>query len=264
MIQVTPLASTISDNWFYAVEDDGDMLLIDPIDAPVAVGYALSRGPKRVRIFNTHGHPDHIAGNEDVIAALGCDVIASGYPDIMDPEAQQRVRHGDLLTVGQSKWKVLFAPGHTSGHIMLYHPGHLISGDVLFVGGIGNCRFGGDPDVLYETARDVLPLIPENTWYYPGHDYAARNLEFCQLVEPNQDRTAALQERVRLHQGDDPRRAPFLLTLQEERTINPFLRTADPTLQQVLDTTLQEDWRNDEPDTARAAFKALRRARDHF
>ena len=71
---VTPLASTVSDNWFYAIEDAGDLLLIDPIDPAVAIAHVRKRAPKRVRILNTHGHPDHIGGLEYVLERVDAPV----------------------------------------------------------------------------------------------------------------------------------------------------------------------------------------------
>lgn len=261
---VHALASTVSDNWFYALEDAGDLLLIDPIDAAVAVAYARARAPERVRILNTHGHPDHIAGNDEVIEALGCEVIASRHPDIFDPPAQTRVGDGDTLAVGGHEWAVLHTPGHTEGHIALYCEGHLICGDVFFVAGAGNCRFGGDPHTLYATFHERLTSLPDTTRLYPGHDYALRNLEFCLAVEPNNTGAVTHLERAQAFYGDDPRRAPYLTTLGEERAYNPFHRVHDAALQHTLRETIAAHWPAADGNNARAAFTALRAARDNF
>lgn len=263
-MQITPLASTTTDNWFYAIEDDGDLLLVDPIDADVAIAHVRKRAPERVRIFNTHAHPDHIGGNDAVVEALACEVIASGHADVMEVNAQHRVVHGGNVTLGQRSWSVLHAPGHTMGHIMLHTQGHLISGDVLFVGGVGNCRFGGDPEVLFETITNVIEKLPGETTFYPGHDYALRNFEFCLEVEPTNARAKELVRLAEAHHNGDARRAPFLLTIGDERMYNPFFRTADPDVQAALQEKLAEVWPTDASSPDLAAFKALRSARDNF
>lgn len=261
---ITPIASTVSDNWFYAIEDDGDLLLVDPIDAERAIDHVRARQPKRVRIVATHGHPDHIGGNAEVVQATGARVIASGYSDIFDTPADERVTEGDTVTVGRATWTVRHAPGHTNGHIVLYHPGHLISGDVYFAGGIGNCRFGGDVHDLYRTVTERLATLPDNTVFYPGHDYTVRNMEFCLEVDPDNAQAAALKERANRFYGDDPRRAPFLLTLGDERAYNPFHRVGHADVQTTVRTRLAGFWPQDVDDAADAAFRALRARRDRF
>lgn len=263
-MKVTPIASTVSDNWFYAIEHEGDMLLIDPIDAQKAIDYVQQHTPTRVRIFSTHGHPDHIGGNDEVVRAIGAQVIASGHSDIFDTPADTRVVDGDVIAVGQTMWNVYHAPGHTNGHLVLHHPGHLISGDVYFAGGIGHCRFGGDPTELYRTVTERLAHLPNDTTFYPGHDYTVRNLEFCLEVDPSNTSATVFKEKAEAFYGANPRRAPFLLTLGEERAYNPFHRVKNAAVQQTVHAQLAGFWPEDVDNPAEAAFRALRARRDRF
>ena len=263
-LTITPIASSITDNWFYAIRAQSDLVLVDPIDAGRAIDFARRSGATNVRIFVTHAHPDHTAGNDEVASSLGCAVVASRHPDFLDVPADDRVGDGDTLRIGDTQWRVLHTPGHTTGHIALYHPGHLISGDVLFVGGTGHCRAGGEPDSLYETFSQRITQLPDDTMFYPGHDYALRNYDFCLEVEPENNLAAERRAQAEAFYAGNPRRAPWLQTLGDERRVNPFHRTNDPALQKALRGRLSELWPSGEDDPARAAFKALRRRRDTF
>ena len=65
-MRIEALTSTITDNFFYMIVDGVDAVLVDPIDAPLAIDAARQSGAERVRIFTTHGHPDHVGGNAEV------------------------------------------------------------------------------------------------------------------------------------------------------------------------------------------------------
>ena len=259
-MQITTLTSTVSDNFFYAIEDEGDLLLIDPVDAELALRHAHQLQPRRVRVLATHGHPDHVMGNDRVKGALDCEVLASGHARTFPVPCDVALSDGDVVQVGASRWRVRHAPGHTDGHLVLQHPGHLISGDVFFVGGTGHCKFGGNPTVLYRTYHQTLRDVPDETIFYPGHDYAARNMEFCLSVEPDNAGALALKERIRSWTRED---GPFLTTLGHERSYNPFHRVDEPTLQQRMRDEHPQLWPADVTD-AEATFRVLRALRDVF
>lgn len=254
-MEIAALASTISDNFFYLVVDGDEGLLVDPFDAPVAIDAVRARSLERVRIFTTHGHPDHCAGNAEVVRALGCEVLASGHAEQFRVEADTYLRDGDTLEVGGARFTMYWAPGHTDGHLVAVTDGHAISGDVYFVGGCGHCRFGGDVDALYETFAQRLVGLPDATMFYPGHDYAAHNLAFCLSIEPDHAVAQSLAARAKTHGRED---GPFLLTLGDERSYNPFHRTEDPALQARLRAL------GHEVVDGRSAFKTLRALRDAF
>ena len=48
----------------------------------------------------------------------------------------------------------------------------MVAGDTLFVNGCGRCDFvGGDPELMYESLRNLTGKLPGNTVLYPGHNY---------------------------------------------------------------------------------------------
>jgi len=260
-VRVHPIASTVSDNFFYLVTDGDDALLVDPIDPEAAVRAISSAGAARVRILTTHGHPDHVGGNAEVVSQLGCEVIASRHARTFPVEADTFVGDGDVVQLGASSLTVRHAPGHTDGHIVLHDADHLISGDVFFVAGAGNCRFGGDPRELFATFYKRLADLPAHMTFYPGHDYAVKNLEFIQSVEPSRPpppaRVATAHERSRAD-------GPVLTTLGEERMYNPFHRAYDAQLQRVLEDGYVDAMDTSIADPAERTFCALRALRDRF
>lgn len=254
-MQIEWIASTISDNFFYLVHDAGEGLLVDPFDARAGVAAVRAAGLERVRVFTTHGHPDHAGGNARVKEELGCEVIASEHASVFRVDADTYVREGDTLQVGAVRFEIRHAPGHTDGHVVAYTPGHLLSGDVYFVGGAGHCKFGGDPDALYRTFAERLADLPDDTMFYPGHDYAEKNARFCLSIEPENAGAHALLAAAQSRSRAD---GPLLKTLGEERAYNPFHRTGEGALIErlaALDTGAHD---------ARSAFVATRALRDVF
>ena len=119
-------------------------------------------------IINTHGHYDHVAGNDAVRSASGAKLAA--HPADL-PEADIALEDGDCLNIGQGEVSILHTPGHTPGSITLHLPGALITGDTLFVTRVGRADLAGsDPQALYHSLQR-LAAFPDETVVYPGHDY---------------------------------------------------------------------------------------------
>jgi glyoxylase-like metal-dependent hydrolase (beta-lactamase superfamily II) len=91
------------------------------------------------------------------------------------------VRHagGDVVELGGVRVRLLHTPGHTPGSQCFLveeaaRPGHLVSGDTLFLGSCGRVDLpGGDPEAMYRSLHEVLGRLPDETLLHPGHRYAA-------------------------------------------------------------------------------------------
>lgn len=259
-MKIHPIASTVSDNWFYLVTDGPDAMLVDPIDAKAAVAAYEASGAENVFVFTTHGHPDHVGGNDEVKKALGCEIVGSAHGSLFPKNYDRTVSEGDTLTVGGTTFELIHAPGHTDGHLVAYTPGHLISGDIYFVGGSGHCKWGGEPGELHRTFTQRLAHIPDDTNFYPGHDYAQHNLAFCIEIEPNNAEAKAFADKIRQHTRDD---GPVLTTLGHERSYNPFHRSEEPALQAYLfETHPNRDAATTDP--GERTFRIVRGLRDHY
>ena len=181
-----------------------DAVVIDPGLEPDAILEFLDeRGLSVAAILCTHGHADHIGGNEAVKArfpeapliigvnetALLTDANLNmsapfGLP-IVSPPADQTVKEGEVLEVAGLTLEVREIPGHSPGHVVFVMrspltPGPsppegrgetiVFGGDVLFRGSVGRCDFqGGNFSLLAQGIVGKLYSLADDTVVYPGH-----------------------------------------------------------------------------------------------
>ena len=162
------------DNFCYIVgcENTRKALAIDPgPDVQRIISAAQEDNLEIVTIVNTHGHGDHTAGNAELKAQTGAQIVihhfdASGYPD-----ADVLLSGEETLPLGEIIFDVIHTPGHTPGGICLHAHGNLFTGDTLFVGDSGRTDLqGSDRPSLAKSIRRLMQL-PDNTIVWPGHDY---------------------------------------------------------------------------------------------
>jgi glyoxylase-like metal-dependent hydrolase (beta-lactamase superfamily II) len=70
------------------------------------------------------------------------------------------------------KLKILFAPGHSPGHVCFYSAANnfVIAGDVIFQSSIGRTDLpGGDFDTLMQSIHSQIFTLPDETIIYCGH-----------------------------------------------------------------------------------------------
>ncbi len=236
-------------SYLVAESETGEAWVIDPFAAGPVIDYIRKNGLVLKGILNTHQHWDHVHGNAPLRDAFGAPVH--------ELKSSDAIRLSDDYTL-----EALATPGHTLDHqAFLWKergmPRALFSGDTLFNAGVGNCRGGGDVDLLFATTERLRGLPPE-TVLYPGHDYRRRNLEFALSVEPENRQVARRLREI----GDRSTEELAPATLGEELAVNPFLRLDLEELRQIVGTG--EEPLSEPVRLRRELFKRLRQLRDQW
>jgi len=184
-LQVVQIAAGEMANFSYLVFSPatGRGIGVDPSFAPERLLAAAAERDITLEVLvNTHGHRDHIAGNDRILAATGAKLAA--HPADLS-RADIPLQDGSILPLGDEAVQVLHTPGHTAGSIVLHPPGALITGDTLFVTCVGRADLAGsDPEALYRSLQRLAAFPPE-TLLYPGHDYGPRPVSTIDFERAN-------------------------------------------------------------------------------
>lgn len=140
-------------------------------------------------IINTHAHIDHILGvdtlkqhfnipfglhekDQPVLRSTLTSAAIFGFDLKTAPQPDFFINETAKLPVADDFLEIRFTPGHSPGSIIFYYPqgNWLVGGDVLFSGSIGRTDLpGGNFDVLINSIRTQLFILPDETIVYPGH-----------------------------------------------------------------------------------------------
>ncbi len=176
--------------YILSCENTGRAAIVDPGGDEQRILDLVTAADLEVEyIIATHGHPDHVCGIRKIKEATGAAIVmheadddffsqiqVKNYFSMLGMEASPptdvRVTEGDLVSFGDVSLQVIHTPGHTPGGMCLYSKPDLITGDTLFVGGIGRTDFpGGSHQELLTSIREKLFVLPPETVVWPGHGY---------------------------------------------------------------------------------------------
>ena len=173
----------------YVVSNGDRAFVIDPgLGAHEAVSQLVQEQGLTVEaVVLTHGHIDHIRdaaafGLETFIHPADAFMLlrgegvseqarqlydASAMPPIDNPT---HIEDGQTLAVAGVELRVVHAPGHSPGCVMLVADEVVFSGDVLFRGSIGRTDLpDSDPAQMQESLRGPVWDLDDELQVLPGH-----------------------------------------------------------------------------------------------
>lgn len=176
----------------YLVTDEASGLkaVIDPGYYSDKVTTDIGDAESLKYLLLTHGHPDHFYAVSDYkkeykdvefLAPEADKAIMSQCPD-----ADQWLKDGDEITLGETKFRVISTPGHTAGGICFYSASDkaIFTGDTLFKMSVGRTDLeSGDWDTLVKSIKEKLYTLDDDTVVYSGHGVET-SIEFEKRANP--------------------------------------------------------------------------------
>jgi len=170
-------------------EKSGEAAVVDPTrDVGEFIAFARDNDLHIRHIIETHVHADFVCGSKELKARLDDEptIHCSGYggDDWTQPYADQYVKEGDTIEMGDVRLGFQHTPGHTPEHVGItlfdtsrsdQTPWVLFSGDFLFVGDVGRPDLLGEEakkelaHQLYESVFERLNRLPDITEVFPAH-----------------------------------------------------------------------------------------------
>lgn len=189
-LQKCVLGMVFTNCYFLKNKETGELLIIDPADAPEKIFQKVEEMQGRpVGILLTHGHYDHILAAPAVKEQYQIKIYAcaqeqemlrepsmnmSGYGGRSTSIKPDVLLHDlEVFTAAGFSIQMLHTPGHTPGSCCYYlkEEGVLFSGDTLFYGSVGRTDFeGGSTADIVRSLHKLVDNLPEETEVFPGHD----------------------------------------------------------------------------------------------
>ena len=173
IIEQIPIGPMANFGYILGCEETRIAALIDPAFEPETLVARAKELELDVEwILNTHGHFDHINGNNVAVEMTGAKIIGHNSSTF---HVDNKVDHEDIFSIGNLDVRVLFTPGHSPDEVCFFVNNQvLFTGDVLFVGECGRTDLpGSNVQEMYKSLFEVLAHIPDDVDMFPGHDYGS-------------------------------------------------------------------------------------------
>ena len=184
----------IAENTYILYNEHKEGLVIDPgcyfpEENEELKQFITEKGLVIKKLLNTHCHLDHIFGNKFIAETYNLELELHQKEVVMLERAPASglmfnlpfdnyngdfifLQEGDIINLGKDVLEVIYAPGHSPGHICFYCQAQkfIISGDVLFYQSIGRTDLpGGDHETLIRSIKEKIFILPDDVIVYSGH-----------------------------------------------------------------------------------------------
>ncbi|MGW8257882.1 MAG: MBL fold metallo-hydrolase [Thermoguttaceae bacterium] len=194
-ITITSILSVpFEENSYIAhIVGNNSCIIVDPgLQPQKIVDYLEQKRLMPAAILNTHGHADHIAGNDllkqrwpDCPLVIGANEAAkltdarknlslSFGVSLVSAPADVLLNDGETYTAASIRMNAREISGHSPGHLVYVleecEPKMVFAGDVIFAGSVGRTDFpDGDFQQLLTGIREKLFSLSDDTILLPGH-----------------------------------------------------------------------------------------------
>ena len=185
----------LQENAYVVSDESSEAVVIDcgalyDVERNAIIRYIKDNELKPVHLLWTHGHFDHVIGNDTITREFGLkpevaaedehlrdlkkqlkDMMGMDYDNEVPPTGRL-LTADDTISFGTHSITILPTPGHTPGSVTFYLETEQVAftGDTLFKMSIGRTDFeGGSWTDMTNSLINVLAKLPANTKVYPGH-----------------------------------------------------------------------------------------------
>lgn len=193
IVDTLPVSDAILTNaYFYIDEQTKHGFLIDPGAEAEKILQKINDNKWTIeKILITHGHFDHIGAVQEIHQSLNIPYMAhkNGQDYLPNVSYNLSTFFGKNVVLNQAEYldegdeiilqanpniklKVIYTPGHTQDSVIYYDIDNHTAfvGDTIFKDSIGRTDLpGGDAQQLYQSIRNKIFTLPDDTILYSGH-----------------------------------------------------------------------------------------------
>ena len=166
----------------YLIGTQGIGIVIDPRrDVDEYLEWAINKNVKIKYVLQTHRQEDFVLGSTSLKKLLDVTVIAGAHT--FSKYADNQMKEGETLEIGELIIKILYTPGHTPESVsyaisMTAHPEKVwavFTGDALFIGETGRTdlpdrnKTAENAGILYDAIHEKILPLGDHVQIYPAH-----------------------------------------------------------------------------------------------